>query len=404
MIIPFRSLFLALALVLALPPKALWAFGNRPDFDAEACKSALSALRREPVADRLAQIGAIPPTEVIFANTPAYKHPELATTQGNIAIAQLNAEDFTVDDQQVHVFLARENAEHVEDLPAKDPQKIKEIAQAILSHQAGIIVMHEVLGEHREDVVANLDKFSDQYLNGEYMTLALEANDGWGKKTVIMVRKDLPFKIEYRSYRKARIPNDIPPYFANKKVFSRDMVVALFYVEGREAPVLIVAGNHNKSQRVSPNDKRPDAAGFTLRLIQSDYAAAIHTDIERQYPGVPFFDAGDRNSDYDADSGFEALKSVSTNLFDRFHFPPERRLTNPYFDDAGQLHWAADDNIVVNRAALRPGLIRSVETGPYLDDDGNPIGPTQDAKDPSPMPSDHFPVWAQVDLGNLLGQ
>jgi hypothetical protein len=291
--------------------------------------------------------------------------------------------------------------------------------------------------------------FLDEFLDGDYLALTMEGNDARGIRVAFWVRKDFPVKIKVHSFREwqALYQSEMIP------VFSRDFLVAEVIDPKTDKTLFYSAAVHHKSMR---NDKAfPDDPGGRMRREAQVQSSLMIRDMilkRHQTERPPFLVLGDFNADFNKADGNE-LSVFYKNGFDNSlyvnaeqsqeafikHTEVQIAAENrtevhdtaipPYshmgrYKDEGQEKAERKldllDSILIFQPDYRRPLITSSHIHHYLDDLGNiklyraefeeeGIG-LKIVDQNIPMsykhrdsdPSDHNPIWADIDIQALL--
>ncbi len=276
---------------------------------------------------------------------------------------------------------------------AKEESQRREQARAILESGLDIVSVEEV-----ENIQA-LEDFSRRYLGGAYRALLIEGNDERGIDIAFLVKKDLPFELEHRTH-KGEVWRD-PILGRETPLFSRDLPALVLRAPGAAKPFLVLLGVHFKSKRDRPGDPHSE----TLRRAQVAGAARIVERYRAEFgDGVPLMLAGDFNGDLNAEDAFAPLwkeAGLSNSLeLGETPVPLRERVTHTFHPKGASAHLAQMDGILVSRG-LR-GLVRRSEVYRYRDSRGivKPIPRTYAER--SLNPSDHFPLFLELDFQRLL--
>lgn len=226
--------------------------------------------------------------------------------------------------------------------------------------------------------------FNEKYLQNKYEVFLFEGNDSRGIDVALLVKKDLPFEVEYRSLRDLKTPSDqgeIP-------VFSRDLSVAVFRrldtQSRREAFILM--STHFKSQR-------GDNGSFDQRLLQSE-ASAQATQLLKQEFGadVPIILTGDFNNHLPVAKEFQPLWQAGyRDAFDLANIPvgSDQRVTHFFFPFEGAPRFNQLDGFLLSGKGMD---VKGARVIPHLDKEGRFLPPPRNFQDRETRPSDHQAV------------
>ncbi len=275
----------------------------------------------------------------------------------------------------------------------KDESFRKEQGQIILEEETDIGVFEEV------EAGENLERFNQRHMGGLFRTLLTQGNDIRGIQVGIVVRKDLPFEIEYRSHRNREWKDPISG--SAVRVFTRDVPALILRVKGNKKPVLIVLGTHYKSKR----DRDDDPESNILREGQADATVGVIEDLWAEFgEKIPVVLSGDFNGNFNKESAFANLKKA-ISLEDPFNLlkpavSDRDRVTHTYHPRNEEVKWNQIDFLLVS-----PEIKECVKTAyvhRYKTSTGKvkPIPITYDERKENP--SDHFPVMLKLDMKCLM--
>jgi len=129
-----------------------------------------------------------------------------------------------------------------------------------------------------------------QVQKAKYRVLFLEGNDIRMSHVALLVRRDLPLDIQYESFR----DESIDGFPGRTKLYSRDAVVAKFYLPGDRVPLWIHLGIHHKSKLNEWATAREwDGRGETIRALQTYREAQMAWYYQQKFPGVGISIGGD---------------------------------------------------------------------------------------------------------------
>lgn len=269
----------------------------------------------------------------------------------------------------------------------KPVNELKGIALIISKADPDIAVLPEV------DNYEALSEFNKRFLNGKYRPLLLEGNDSRGIDVGVLVKSDLPFDVEMRSFTYVK-ENDGDP------VFSRDLPTWIFREKGRPSkslPLFVVAGTHYKSLIGSKKDPN----GTNKRLIQAETSVEILKKIDAEFGGdTPIIITGDFNNDVHKSPEFRSLHEAgfkdSVALMGRPWQP-----THAYFESDGTPAGKPIDSIMLNPSFQNMKVLLDAMVLSHLDADGNPLPFPKSFKERENRPSDHVPSMAVFDFSRL---
>jgi len=270
---------------------------------------------------------------------------------------------------------------------------LKEMGNILNELDLDIISLQEV------ESLEVLRYFNDEFLGSKYEPFLIKGQDQRGIQVAFLVKKDLPFKIEYHSFREYQ-----GVYKGNKKaIFSRDLPLLVLKSQKDEEKVYSVfAGTHFKSMR----DSKGDDLSTGKRTAQAIASAEIKDLIKERYgKNIPFFIMGDFNNDVRKAREFSPLREDFSDVFDMTDDLIGAgngfgRTTHTYHPRGGKTSRKQIDGIIVDKDSnvevLEAGIYR------YKDESGKvkPVPDTYD--DRKKNPSDHFPIWAVFKFLNFI--
>jgi len=276
----------------------------------------------------------------------------------------------------------------------KSEQSIEGVAQAIKEISPDIIFLQEVEGEE------SLITFAKEKLNNEWRPLYIKGNDSRGIQIGVLVKNSIPLHFEYESHRDEPFSSESHPNL--KKVFSRDFPVLLAKSPSAGDPLFILCGVHGKSKR-SENTLDPESR--EIRTAQAERMVAIIKSYQNRYPKSPLLVLGDFNAEVNSEPEYEALRHF--NLKDAFDLSPNPlpkgdpgRITHTYHPKDGATKRAQLDSILV--APPFQNLILGTHVYRYKNADGSEIPLPSTYGEREQNPSDHYPVWTELNLQQLL--
>ncbi|HRO68664.1 MAG TPA: hypothetical protein PL182_13915, partial [Pseudobdellovibrionaceae bacterium] len=146
--------------------------------------------------------------------------------------------------------------------------------------------------------------FSDRYLDKRYQVFLMEGNDPRGIDVAVLVKKDLPFEVEYRSLKDLAEVNSFSNHHEPEvKVFSRDLPMAIFrrLDGGMKKEEFILLSTHYKSQR-------GNQGSFPKRLLQAEATESAVQHLRREFgDDLPIILTGDFNNDVPSSPEFAPL-------------------------------------------------------------------------------------------------
>lgn len=228
--------------------------------------------------------------------------------------------------------------------------------------------------------------FSDKYLDGKYQVYLIDGNDGRGIDVAVLVKKDLPFEVEYRTMKD--LYEGDPSQ--GEKVYSRDLPIAVFRpLEAGKAmaPQFVLMSTHFKSQR-------GDDGSFSKREQQARATAEVEKNLRMELgENVPIMLVGDYNNEVSSSPEFEAIRQVGfKDAFDLSPspIPKDRRGTHYYFPKDGPPEFNQLDGFLISGRG--PFQVVSASILPHLDSSGRPLPAPRSYKERETRPSDHLAI------------
>jgi len=303
----------------------------------------------------------------------------------------------------------------------KPEEKIQGVADAMNRINYDFAVINEV------DGLKSLSNFESTRLNHDYDVYLVEGNDSRGIDIGFMIKKDLNLKVEVVTHKE--VTGVEPVTKETVKVFSRDL--PYYHVRERtktdsDPPLFTVVGVHMKSKRDRENDPR----SHEYRKFQMEYTAKLVAELRQKYgENHPIFIMGDFNGDLNARSDGKAKANEidepsefnplwSMGLVNSFDVPnaktgavvpieertsqtfhpremptPENGLSKPR--DLPTVYNQLDGILV---PANLKSLVLETKVEHYLNEQGVPIPYPKTFQDRSLLPSDHHPVWTDIDF------
>ena len=249
------------------------------------------------------------------------------------------------------------------------------LARNILQSNPDIVVMLEVESKKA------LSQFNEKYLNETYEPLLIEGNDTRGIDIGILVKSELPFKIEVRTHRDLWTQND--------NLFSRDLPVLLFREKNNNVKFILL-GTHYKSMRGSDSDPN----GSKKRTIQAAYTKKVIEELQAEFSkDIPIFLTGDFNNHVPTAPEFESLRSMPmTDVLDLF--PTSKRYTHFFFERDGSRNFHQLDAFLF--VPNKNITIKSAEILPNKNENGEVLPEPSSFDERENLPSDHLPT--QIDI------
>ncbi len=279
---------------------------------------------------------------------------------------------------------------------AKAQEAIDGVAAAIKEISPDILFLQEVEG------LESLGAFATRELENQWRPLIMKGNDGRGIHIGVLVKNSVPLSFEYRSHRDEPFSSDKHPDL--QKVFSRDFPVLIAKSPSDHTPLFILAGVHGKSKRT---DNHSDPESREIRTAQAERMVDIIQFYQEKYPNIPILLLGDFNAEPSREPEYQALRDF--NLKDAFDLIPNplptgspERITHTFHPQEGSRKASQLDSILI--VPPIQNIVLDAKVYRYKNPDGSikPLPQTYEEREQNP--SDHFPIWADLDLQKLLGR
>jgi hypothetical protein len=283
--------------------------------------------------------------------------------------------------------LSRRNLAPYEKYDAKPPYKIDWIARIINEYDPDVFFGVEI------ESYASFETFNQDKLNSRYAAFVFEGNTPKDVKVGFLIKKDLPFSVEFLSHREATGSNALYPN--ERKVFGRDVPVALIRTKGKQAPMLAVIGIHAASFKVRPGD--PTSAG--IRNLQYEATKKIIKNLLRKYGAkLPIVLTGDFNVDTRTSNELKPLHQLLSSAFNFSRVPVayEERITHSFHPDPNTyIYWQADDFFITQNLRERILAARVLH---YVDPTGRILALPTSIEARKELPSDHRPILLDIGI------
>ncbi len=365
----------------------LRAFDHRPLLKANLSASQVASLenqfkqverKQKPVAKD--DVLSLPPTvpRVLF-------DPALPGARTFKQIKELKIFEFNV----LNLYIRSREFLNQNENPDKPQSQLTGVARIMTKADPDVMVLAEV------DNLSSLEKFNQSFLSGKYRSLLLEGNDQRGIDIGFLIKKDVPFDIEMRSFSYLKEDDG-----SQNPIFSRDLPVLLFRASGdrKGQPFLAVLGTHYKSMRGSNSDPM----GAEKRERQAAKTAEIISDLEKEFgKELPIVLTGDFNNDVHEGTEFKPL--YQTGMSDSLTLTGQKpQPTHAYFQPDGTPDPKQIDSIMLNGAFQKTQSLEAAEVLTHLDEQGNPLPFPKTFEERETRPSDHVPTMIRVDFQKLI--
>lgn len=276
----------------------------------------------------------------------------------------------------------------------KSKDELNALSKMILDQDLDIIVMQEV------ESLESLAEFNHAYLNGRYSEIALGSSDQ--REIAFLVKKDLPFQINYQSHRELKWRDPFDPSAGDKNLFIRDLPALHIRLLGKsmtEAPDLILMGVHYKSQI----DRGLDLGSKVLRNEEVKRTVDVINFYKETYQNKSkIILAGDFNSDLQNASEFRQLFSEGKmkDSFDVLKVSNEERITHSFHPEGGKTEYAQIDGVLINDEL--EGALLDSKVYRYRDELGQDLPIPRTYEERSKNFSDHFMIRSIFDFRKIF--
>jgi len=287
----------------------------------------------------------------------------------------------------------------------KPLNKCFELAKTLKEINADIVMLCEVGGAE------SLKNFNDLFLDQAYSTILSEGNSNRNIDVGFLIRKNLPFYFDLQS-NKNRPINYLYPHEreslkaddsikspANSHKFSRDVAELRLFKKDVEKPFLGILLTHLKSRL---DREGIDPGGFERRQAELLTLIDIYQEFLEKHPGTPALVAGDFNgnaSQTDTDEEFRPLyeKTELKDVLELTGLSHENRATFYQVRSTSKTEGRQIDYCLLSPLLQKHLKANSAYVYRYKDEFGMNFGPpmTLDAK--LRLPSDHYPLFFEIE-------
>lgn len=240
-----------------------------------------------------------------------------------------------------------------------------------------------------------MEIFNRDYLLNRYESLLIDGNDGRGIDIGLYVDRRLPVDVEYLSHKNIRVGDARP-------ILSRDAPVALIYDaatrgQADRRPLAAVIGLHLKSQRNDPQG--PDPTGALRRGREVEVVRLIIQSLRQKYgQALQLIAVGDMNNVVHQAPELRPLFQEglrdTLDMTEGKIFSPWERYSHSFFNREGVGHYQQMDAILT----AGPGRVTEAVIAPLRDRDGRALPRPQSYAERETQPSDHRPVFTEIEL------
>ncbi len=276
----------------------------------------------------------------------------------------------------------------------KSQSQITGVAEVIKEISPDILFLQEVEG------VESLANFAEQDLQNQWRPLIIKGNDSRGIHIGVLIKKTIPLHFDYESHRDEPFSNEHHPEI--KKVFSRDFAVLLARPPTGGDPLFILAGVHGKSKR---SENKLDPESREIRTAQAERMVEIIKYYQEKHPNIPIMLMGDFNAEVHSEPEYSALREF--NIKDVLDLTPNAlpvgdfgRITHTYHPQGGSRKASQLDSILL--VPPHQDFVLKAEVYRYKNEDGSLKAIPQTYAERQTNPSDHYPIWTELDLQKLI--
>lgn len=268
----------------------------------------------------------------------------------------------------------------------KPQWKKNELIRLLLQEDPEVGTFTEV-----EDIEAAKELFnSHPQLKNKYELFLIEGNDERGIDILTFVRKSLPLRVVYESYKTSTWMDPIEK--KQNPLFSRDIPVLSLYVKGATKPSYVFMGNHAKSKRDRPGDQNSNlwrAAQYVgARMIYEKYRKQFGNDVQ-------FLFQGDFNLNVQKDPALNPIREVLQSAFAFSPDPIYYDIITHTFHPRGQSEPEYNHMDDIRISTNMHGNVLQIYVVNMRDRNGRPLPLPLTYDERSEQPSDHWPVSAQ---------
>jgi hypothetical protein len=164
---------------------------------------------------------------------------------------------------------------------------------------------HIIISPEVDSIEAANTLFNSNDLKGKYRTFLVEGNDSRGIDIAFAIRADLDVTVEVETYKETTWRDPVEGQRA--KLFSRDLPVLIIRDRETKKVLLVVVGNHAKSQR----DRAGDIESKIIRTAQYQAAGKIiQSYFDRFGKNLPLVFAGDFNTNIQTSDQLAPIKAI----------------------------------------------------------------------------------------------
>lgn len=277
----------------------------------------------------------------------------------------------------------------------KPLEKLKGLAQCIFDIAPDILMLNEVGGKE------SLQNFNHYFLHNSYDVQLIEGNSDRGIDVGYLVKKELGYKPILLTHKERPIDFHYAHEEPNKRrfYFSRDVLELRLFEPQGHSPALTFLLTHLKS-KLDPHGLDPLGKG--RREAELKALAKVYNEVQSELGDeAKIVVAGDMNgvaSPLNTDSEFVSLYET-TDLVESLEISavsPNERFTQTQIFPGQAPEQFQIDYIFVSKA-LAP-LVKRAYVYRFKDAWGEPLPAPTLLEQRAALPSDHYPVVAEIDL------
>lgn len=274
----------------------------------------------------------------------------------------------------------------------KDPKKTKAIAKII-----GQDIKPDILGLQEIDNEKALDQFNKEHLASLYDAIVRTGNDSRHIEVGTDVKRSLPFEVEVFTNTHLMWDDPADPK-GPQKLFSRDAPVSVFRLPGIAKPLFVTIVVHSKSKKDRPGDMGSDK----LRTRQHEEIARLIREVQTEFgKEIPIVVKGDTNSDVNHGPELRPIRDLGfRDVLDVMNVAEADRTTHTFHPNDGPTENHQMDAIYISPSLFK--YLRHAQVYRYKDADGNILPYPKTFEERALNPSDHFPLYADIDFTELV--
>ena len=289
------------------------------------------------------------------------------------------------------------------DVYKKPLDKTEWIARTLKDINADIVMLLEVGGN------LSFDYFNSKYLSNEYHTAMLKGNSNRGIEMGYLIKKNIPYPHSIISHANDSIEFNYPFEIAeNNKLgtikyqphkFSRDVSELRIFKDNQVAMIILLVHLKSKWDRDGV-----DFNGSMRRKAELKALIKTYNKLNDEFNHkVPIIVSGDMNGVVQKgqhEPEFDDLYNLSDleDVLEVINLPHEQRISFLYFGKDNKREASQLDYIFLPKSLQ--SVVKKEESGIYLfrDNYGNPLAYPQESYQRFALPSDHYPIVANLEF------